>query len=110
VTDGSGEAKRTRNELAFREANDDIRAIIDGHEVDLPIGAFLCECGDASCRQLIRVPLHKYGEVRESPRRFLYAPSHARRDGKDGTTVEAQEDYLVVEKTGVAGQIAADHG
>jgi hypothetical protein len=108
VTEDSGEAKRARNEVAFRDANDDIRAIIDRHGVDAATVPFLCECGDPACRELIRVPLDKYGEVRAFPRRFLYAASHGRRDGRDGRAVEAHDGYLVIEKTGIAGEIAEE--
>jgi hypothetical protein len=105
VTEDFGKAKRARNEVAFRDANEDIRAILDGHGVDATAVPFLCECGDPACRELIRVPLDKYGEVRESPRLFLYAARHGRRDGR---TIEAHDGYLVIEKTGIAAEIAEE--
>jgi hypothetical protein len=108
VSDNTGEAKRARNEVVFRDANEEITAVIDDHGVDLPFAPFLCECGDPGCRQLIRVPLDKYRDVRESPRRFILATGHDQRDGKETSTVETHEGFVVVEKTGVAGEIAEE--
>jgi hypothetical protein len=108
VSDNTGEARRARNEVAFREANDQIKAVIDDHDVDPPLAPFLCECGDRACRQLIRVPMDKYREVRESPRRFILATGHDQRDGKETSTVATYEGFVVVEKAGIAGEIAEE--
>lgn len=108
VSDNTGEESRARNEVAFRDANDKIKAVIDDHDVDLPLAPFLCECGDRACRQLIRVPLDEYREVRESPRRFILARGHDQRDGKETSTIAIHEGFVVVEKAGIAGEIAEE--
>ena len=76
--------------------------------MNLPLAPFLCECGDQSCRQLIHIPLDKYSEVRESPRRFILATGHDQRDGKETSTIETHEGFVVVEKSGIAGAIAEE--
>jgi hypothetical protein len=108
VIDDSGEARRAHNEVVFRNVNEEIKALIDADDIDLPLAPFICECGDRGCRELIRVPLAKYGDVRESPRRFILAAGHERRDGKETMTVETHEGFVVIEKTGIAGEIAEE--
>ena len=46
----TGEASRARNEVAFRDANEQIKAVIDDQGMDLPLAPFLCECADRACR------------------------------------------------------------
>ena len=108
MSDQTREASRARNEVVFRDANEQIKAVIDDHGMDLPLAPFLCECGDRACRELIRVPLDKYSEVREFPRRFILATGHDQRDGRETSTVETHEGFVVVEKAGVAGEIAEE--
>jgi hypothetical protein len=109
VTDDGSEARRARNEVVFRTVNEEIKALIDADDIDLPLAPFLCECGDRECRDLIRVPLAKYSDVRASPRRFILATGHERRDGKETTTVETHDGFVVIEKSGIAGEIAEEH-
>lgn len=40
------------------------------------LGYFTCECGDADCHDVIRLPLEIYRSVRADDRRFLIAPGH----------------------------------
>jgi hypothetical protein len=108
VDDQTREARRARNEVVFRDANEKIKDVIDDHSMDLPFAPFVCECGDRACRELMRVPLDKYNEVRESPRRFILATGHDQRDGRQTSTVETHEGFVVVEKAGVAGEIAEE--
>jgi hypothetical protein len=102
----AGERKRAQNEVAFREVNEDINAIIDGHGADLPAAPFVCECGDRACRRLINVPMSTYREVRKSPRRFFYDLVHDGQTDEETSTIETHDRFLVVEKSGVAGEIA----
>ena len=108
MNDSTGEERRARNEVVFRDANEKIKTVIDDQGMDLPLAPFLCECSDRSCKQLIRVPLAKYSEVRDSRRRFILARGHDQRDGRETRTVETHEGFIVVEKTGIAGAIAEE--
>jgi hypothetical protein len=110
VTDDTGEARRARNEVVFRTVNEEIKTVVDTEDIDLPLAPFICECGDPACRELIRLPLAKYSDVRASPRRFILANGHDRRDGKETRTLETHDGFVVVEKTGIAGEIAEEHG
>ena len=106
MAEDAGVRKRAHNEVAFREANEDINAIIDGHGADLPAAPFVCECGDRACRRLINVPVSTYREVRKSPRKFFYALVHDGQKDDETSTIETHDRFLVIEKTGVAGEIA----
>ena len=106
MAEEAGERKRAQNEAAFREVNEDINAIIDGHGADLPAAPVVCECGDRGCRRLINVPMRTYREVRKSPRRFFYDLVHDGQTDDETSTIEAHDRFLVVEKSGLAGEIA----
>jgi len=106
MAEDAAETKRALNEAAFREANDDIQAIIDGHGADLPAAPLVCECGDRACRRLINVPVSTYREVRKSPRRFFYDVVHKGQEDPETSTIETHDHFLVVEKTGLAAEIA----
>lgn len=108
MTDDSGEARRARNEVVFRKVNEEIKALIDADDIELPVAPFICECGDRGCRELIRVPLAEYSDVRESPRRFILARGHEVHDGKETMTVETHDGFVVIEKVGIAGEIAEE--
>jgi hypothetical protein len=99
----STEARRARNQVIFREANEQIAAKADEVEVgDAPI-PFLCECPDPSCTELILLVAAEYESVRAHPRHFLACPGHER-DG--ALVVRSEEGYCVFEKTGVGGLVA----
>jgi len=57
------EERAVRNEVLFREANEKLGD--KRQELEL-IGQtpFLCECGDPSCTELIRLSLEQYEHVR----------------------------------------------
>jgi hypothetical protein len=91
------------NEAVFRDVNE---RIADGHwpgEPDAAV-AFRCECGSLRCNQLLEVTLAVYEQVRADPRHFVLLPGH---DIPDVEAVVASGDgYIVVEKMGLAGEVA----
>jgi hypothetical protein len=101
----SSEERKAVNEAIFRDANEKIEAAradltaVDGRT------PFLCECDDASCREIVRLDLAEYEQVRASPTTFLIAPGHPH--GSDEIVAE-HEDYLVVEKQGAAARVARE--
>jgi hypothetical protein len=66
-----------QNELVFRRANErlreDWRRLGMGEE---DMALFLCECGDAACKDPVRVRLSDYEAVRADPDAFLLVPGH----------------------------------
>jgi hypothetical protein len=97
------------NQASFREANEKIEAT--AYRVELPGRVpFICECFDAVCMEIIRLRLDEYEGVREHPRRFFTAPGHSAAAVAAGAAVIAEEHdgYTLVDKIGVAGEIAEE--
>jgi hypothetical protein len=93
-----------RNESIFRDVNE---AIEKGHwpgEEAVPM-AFRCECGRLGCSRLIEMRGEDYERVRAHPRRFFVASDHD--ISAVETIVETNDSYVVVEKRGEAGRLAA---
>jgi hypothetical protein len=100
--------KRTRERIAkteslFRNVNEGIREASD--RLDSEIADFICECGDSTCTEHVRVPIEEYERVRESPTHFLVRPGHVK--GPIERVVEQERHYSVIEKLDrVAARIA----
>ena len=97
------EQRAARNEALFREVNENIARLEERHGATTePV--FLCECANADCTDHLSVAADVYTRVREQPRLFLLAPGHE--DPQLERVVERHRDYLIVEKTGAAGEVA----
>jgi hypothetical protein len=92
-----------RNQSTFRDANERIIAAAGEIGVDARAVPFICECAESACTQVLLIDLADYTSVRRHPRRFLHAVGHS---DDVGTVVEVHGHYVVVEKTGLAGEIA----
>jgi hypothetical protein len=80
------EERIAENEVAFRRLNEELGVM----------GVFVCECGDADCREHIQMPRAAYEEIRTSPRRFFVRPGHEHPDVE--TVVERADEWYVIEK------------
>ncbi len=96
--------RAARNEATFREANEKIAGAARKLEIAWR-APFLCECEDEACGALVRLSLEEYQEVRSSVAWFALAPGHR---FQSGHVVGERDGYMVVEKTGIARQIAED--
>ena len=97
------EQRAARNEALFREVNENIARLDERHEAaDGPV--FVCECANPECTQRLSIDAETYRRVREEPRWFLLVPGHE--DPEIERVVESRPDYLIVEKTGAAGDVA----
>jgi hypothetical protein len=95
--------RAARNEVTFRQANDDIDARrrelgVDGR------GPYICECEEERCTQIVRLTIQEYAAARTNARRFIVVRGHELRSAN---IIEEHSDFLVIEKDGVAGEIAA---
>jgi len=98
------EERAARNEVLFREANEKLGE--KRQELDIEGRTpFICECGDPTCVELIRLRLESYEHVRSNAGWFLIAHDH---ETQSARLVEEHEDYVIVEKVGEAGRIAAE--
>ena len=101
----SSAARIAENESIFRDANERIQERARELEFAPPV-PFLCECGEPRCRELVRLPLDEYERVRRDGSCFLVLPGHDEASKTAGRIVERHDTSVVVEKTGVAGDVA----
>jgi hypothetical protein len=107
--DNASAEKIARNNAAFRSANEEIESAAFSHGIDPEEPApFICECSDERCTQIIRLTLVEYARVRTNPRWFAHAVGHEGKVAGAVRTVEGNDRYLLVEKVGYAGEVAAD--
>jgi hypothetical protein len=99
------EERIARNQATFRDANQRIVAAAGQIGVDPQLVPFICECAEPSCTDVLLIDLGEYAAVRRNGRRFLHAPGH---DDPVSTPVEVHQGYVVVEKTGAAGDLAEE--
>jgi hypothetical protein len=105
--DPSAPTKIAHNDAVFREANERIAAGVARLDVGDPL-PFLCECADPSCTTIVRVGRAEYEEVRSQPRWFVTAPGHEETAAEFGRPVRRGDGYVVIEKTGRAGEVAEE--
>jgi hypothetical protein len=99
------EQRAARNESLFREVNKNIAVLEERHGSTSTEPVYICECANAGCAEQLAVEPEVYRRVRENPRWFFLLPGHE--DPKLEEIVERHPGYLVVEKTGIAGDVAA---
>jgi hypothetical protein len=91
------------NESMFREVNERLRELGEGFSVVTEEAEFVCECGNSTCIEHIRMPLPAYEAVRSDPKRFFVIEGHENLEYEK--ILAETERYLVVEKLpgGAAG-------
>jgi hypothetical protein len=94
-----------RNEDLFRQVNERIVevAAVSHPEDDLIV---LCECGQTDCLVQLDVPAPTYAEVREHGTWFIVQTEH--NDPAVEQVVRREGGFLIVEKLGVAGELAEE--
>ena len=98
------EQRAARNEALFREVNENIARLETRYGASTTQAVFICECSRDSCTEHIDVDEETYRRVREHPRRFIILPGHV--DDMVESVVETHPGFLIVEKTGAAGDVA----
>lgn len=99
----SREERAVRNEDRFRKLNESIEQLTPTTAETFLIA---CECARDDCMRLIEVVHSDYDTVRQEPDRFIVADGHQFPDLE--RVVTTRDGYLVVEKIGEAGAIAAE--
>jgi hypothetical protein len=95
--------RKAKNEALFREVNERIEDVAG--EFRVPGEAtFVCECGDASCTEMVSLTLTEYEHVRSRGTHFAILPGH--QDATVERVVAETNRFAVVEKTGAAGHVA----
>ena len=99
-----------QNQATFREANEQIELSAEKMKLyDRPV-PFICECPREQCTEIIRLTLDEYEAVREDPTYFATAPGHedASVESGAGRVVARYDEYVLVQKIGLAGEIAKE--
>ena len=95
-------ARLARNEAIFREVNERIEELTQRGELDsLDI---LCECGNPTCKEPLRVSVFEYERVREQPTDFFVAPGHV--IPAIEKVVDEKQSFDVVRKLAEEGELA----
>lgn len=98
------EQRAARNEALFREVNENIAKLEERHGTTSTKPVYICECADAACTEQIAIDGETYSRVRAEARYFFVRPGH--QDPQLERVVETHEEFLIVEKTGAAGEVA----
>ena len=92
-----------QNQSLFRAVNEHIEDLAIRSEQTVEI---VCECSSLGCAERLTVALTDYEAVRGDGRRFIVTQGHQNPDFE--RIVERRDGWLVVEKSGDAGDTAAD--
>lgn len=97
------------SQVAFRNANETIQASADRLAI-LGSIPFICECADRDCTEIVQLGFDQYEAIRQHPTRFFNVSGHERSSVKEGAEriVVVADELTVVEKIGVAGEVAAE--
>ena len=100
----SGE-RMVRNNDVFRRANERIDSVAREYDIRVRV-PFICECAESACREIVRLTLAQYGEVRSTARWFVTAPGHESVAGAMVDVIRVGDGYVIVEALGDAGDVA----
>jgi hypothetical protein len=97
------ETRIALNEALFRKTNEAIRRGQWPNEPGKLI-RFRCECSVLDCGEAVEATIAEYERVRSEPRWFLILEDHLTPQAEE--IVWRTDNFVVVEKTGVAGEVA----
>jgi hypothetical protein len=101
----TAKARAARNESLYREVNEAIKNLQeDANAGPTTRAEFLCECSRYRCPDRVPLTLAEYAEVRSEETHFLIVPEHL--DPTIERIIRKTTKYAVVEKIGLAGEIA----
>ena len=83
------------NEARSRDVNESIQAASDVFGALEATDVYVCECGDASCRDPISLSRNEYESVRAEPTWFAIATNHE--NPELDRVVEENERFTIVE-------------
>jgi hypothetical protein len=103
--DEERQERLAKNESLFRTLNENIGGIASNLRGREPF-EFICECSTSDCFERLSLTLPEYERVRQDGTHFLLADGH--QDIEIEQVIARYDQYVVVEKDGVAGLIAED--
>jgi hypothetical protein len=101
--DEERQERLAKNESLFRALNENINALASGLGGREPF-EFICECSTSGCFERLWLTLAEYERIRRDGTHFLLADGHE--DIEIEQVIERHDQFVVVEKDGVAGLVA----
>lgn len=99
------ETRAARNQAMFRAVNEKMRELNEALSTVSDKYAIACECADSGCIETVHIRQGDYMAVRSNPRQFVVMRGHVVPGVEE--VVSESDGYVVVEKLGAAGQLAA---
>jgi hypothetical protein len=93
-----------KHQSLFREVNERLNGLNDAFDGIASSGEWVCECADPACTDRLELSTAGYERIRRHSERFAVKPGHELLDGEN--VVERHADYFVVEKLGIAAELA----
>ena len=100
------QAHGARTQSLYRDVNERVRELNEAFSTIVPLGDWVCECAEKTCFERIAISQEEYEAVRADGKRFVVAPSDQHVFHDIENLVEQYERYWVVEKYGIAGELA----
>ena len=97
------ETRLAKNEMLFREINEQIKQSADRHGIDAHMYEFLCECSNIDCTLRLHMTVTAYERLRADPTQFAVAPGHELPEIE--RVVEDCDGYSIVQKHGEAAEL-----
>jgi hypothetical protein len=88
--------QEARNEVGARDRNEWILREDERFSGSVSVHTFVCECGDATCQEAIKLTTREYEAVRDYATRFALALNHENPEAE--YLVSETSNYAVVEK------------
>jgi hypothetical protein len=99
-------ARAAKNQSAFRELNERLKALSEAFSLGIPVRDWICECANDTCTERVQMSAAEYEVVRQTGNRFFVAPSGEHLWPDIEQAIERNDRYWVVEKLGDAGRLA----
>jgi hypothetical protein len=100
------EVRAARNQAMFRAVNEKLEEVNQAFAGVTEKFTIACECADITCVEMIDIRPDEYEGVRATPRHFVVLSGHVHLDVE--RVVREWDGYVVVEKTGAAGEEAVN--
>jgi hypothetical protein len=102
-------ARTAQNESLFREVNERVKELNTTFDALARHAEWICECGNTDCLEPVQMTQEEYESVRaRGSDYFLVKPGEAHVVPEVDRVVERSDRYWVVQKLGVAAEVADD--
>jgi hypothetical protein len=98
------EERLARNELLFRDLNEQVEFVATPIDIDASTFEFFCECSNIDCTLRLPMSLAEYEDARSDPTLFVVAPGHDLPEIEE--VLRRTDSYQIVRKEGEAARLA----